>query len=293
MRALVSGRLRGPSTHSTRSSLRTIRLRARTPRILMAVLVAVLCAAGLRSILSPRSSGAQAEAVASGPSYDLGAGAFAQSFASAYLTWGGELTEGQREVALKPFLAEGIDANGGLAPAADTSESVQATQVAEENRVGEVTDVVVIAETTNGTRYVSVPVARNSRGLLTVVSYPALVGPPASDPSRPAPTLQPVGDKGLVTVVSRALGNYLAGHAANLRADLTPDAVVSMPAQALELRETASVSWLVPGRTVDVQVDVKDGQGAHLTLAYQLGVVRHDRWYVDSVQFDPTLEGGI
>lgn len=288
MRALSLGK---PRPSSAGPSLRMLRLRARAPRTFLAVLVVVLCVAGVRSILSPRPTGART--VATGSGYDLGAGAFAQSFTEAYLTWGGEVSESQRRLALKPFLAEGIETNGGLAPAAKTNESVRATQVAEESSAGAIIDVLVVAETTNGTQYVSVPVARGGRGLLTVVSYPALVGPPATDTARTVPAPQPVDDQALETVVSRALGNYLAGHTANLRADLTPSAIVSLPNQALELREIGSVTWLVPNHTVNAQVEVKEEQGTRLTLTYQVGVTRHDRWYVSSIQFDPTLRGGM
>jgi hypothetical protein len=270
-----------------------IRLRARAPRVLALALILILCLAGVRSIISPRPATPQALAAAADTDYDLGAAAFAQSFSSTYLTWGGDLTQGDRNLALRPFLAQGMEADGGLVPGRGTEQTVHGTQVAEESSVGEVTDVVVAAETSNGTRYLSVPVTRSGRGLLTVVSYPALVGPPATDTARPELTLEPVADQQLVTVVSRALGNYLAGHAANLRADLTPEAVVSLPGQELELQEINSVNWLVPRRTVDVEVDARDEQGARMTLTYQAGVVHHDRWYVASIQFDPTLKGGM
>jgi hypothetical protein len=280
-------RLRRPS--GAHPSLRLIRLRARTPRILLGVLVLILCVAGVRSIFGART--AESAAAPSGTHYDVGAAAFAQSFTAAYLTWGGR--EEQRLAALKPFLAEGLEADAGLEPARRSSESVRATEVAEESRAGSITDVLVVAETTDGTKYVSVPVARGERGLLSVVSYPALVGPPATDNAEPVPSLPPVEDEGLQTVVSRALRNYLTGEAANLRADLTSGAVVSLPPQPLTVTDIDTVSWLVPRRTVAVQVSARDAQGAQLTLTYQVGVVRRVRWYIDSIQVDPTLKGGM
>jgi hypothetical protein len=226
-------------------------------------------------------------------SYDVGAAAFAQSFTSAYLTWDGEGEEDERLAALKPFLARGLEADGGLEPAPDTSEVVSGTQVAEESRAGSITNVLVVAETTNGTQYLSVPVARGERGLLSVVSYPALVGPPATNTAEPAPSLTSVQDDALEAVVSRAIRNYLAGEAANLRADLTADSIVSLPSQPLTVTEIDTVSWLVGRRTVAVQVSAEDQQGTNLTLTYQVGVVRRDRWYIDSIQVDPTLKGGL
>lgn len=273
------------------SSLWAIRLRARTPRILLGLLVLVLCVAGVRNIFASRPASAAPAAPVS--HYDVGAAAFAQSFASTYLTWGPDVPEGERISALKPFLARGIEADAGLAPGPKSAESVTGTQVAEESRAGSVIDVLVVAETSEGTQYLSVPVARGERGLLAVVSYPALVGPPATDAGEAELRVTSVEDHGLETVVSRALRNYLTGQAANLRADLTSEAVVSLPPEPLEVSDIDSTNWLVPGHTVAVQVEAKDQQGAQLTLTYQIGVVRRVRWYVDSIQVDPILKGGM
>jgi len=280
-----------PKLGGTHSSLRLIRLRARTPRILLGVLVLVLCVAGVRNIFGSRP--ASADPVAAASHYDVGAAAFAQSFASTYLTWGPGLLEEERNRALKPFLAQGIEPDAGLAPAPKTADTVAGTEVAEESREGSVIDVLVVAETSEGTQYVSVPVARGERGLLSVVSYPALVGPPATDAGEPELNLAPVEDQGLETVVARALRNYLTGEVANLRADLTAEAVVSLPPEPLEVSGIDSTDWLVPNRNVAVQVDAEDQQGTQLTLTYQVGVVRRGRWYVDSIQVDPTLKGGM
>lgn len=282
-------RLSRPS--GTHSSLWAIRLRARAPRLLLGAVVLVLCVAGVRSIFGSRR--ASADPVTTASHYDIGAAAFAQSFTSTYLTWGPGAAEGERIQALKPFLAQGMDSDAGLTPAPKSTDSVSSTQVAEESRVGSLIDVLVVAETSEGTQYLSVPVARGERGLLSVVSYPALVGPPATDVGESALRLTPVDDQGLETVVSRALRNYLTGEAANLRADLTGEAVVSLPPEALEVSDIEAAGWLVPGRTVATQVEVEDQRGVQLTLTYQVGVVRRGRWYVNSIQVDPTLEGGM
>ena len=275
----------------THSSLWAIRLRSRTPRILLGLLVLVLCVAGVRNIFGSRPASVAPAATA--PSYDVGAAAFAQSFASTYLTWGPSVPEAERIRALKPFLAQGVEADAGLEPAPKSAETVADTEAAEETRAGSVIDVLVVAETSQGTQYLSVPVARGERGLLSIVSYPALVGPPATDAGEDELRLTPVEDQGLETVVSRAVRNYLTGQAANLRADLTAEAVVSLPPEPLEVSGIDSANWLVPRRTVAVQVEAKDSQGAQLTLTYQVGVVRRVRWYVDSIQVDPTLKGGM
>jgi hypothetical protein len=127
---------------------------------------------------------------------------------------------------------------------------------------------------------------------LYIASYPALVGAPAIDTSVTAPVLTPVSNPQLMTVLNRALGNYLSGQQANLSADLTPTAIVSLPSQPLTLTQTVSAGWVVPGHTVAMQVLASDQHGDSFTLTYQLQVVMLDRWYVQSIQFDPTLRGG-
>lgn len=270
--------------------LRGIRWRARAPRLLVTGLVVILCIAGVRAIVSPRPAIVR-EVAARTPSYDIGAGAFAEAFASAYLTWNAtDLTT--RQTQLQAFLAQGLESDGGLQPASGTSQSVQSTAIDEETHSGGEIDVVIAAQTSSGAQYLSVAVARDARGMLYVAAYPALVGPPAADTAAPLPAAHPIADEALETVLSRALGNYLAGQAENLRADLTANAVVSLPTQPLRLRQTDSVNWLEPNHTVAVQVEVTDARADTLTLTYQLTVVMLDRWYVQSIQFDPTLQGG-
>lgn len=253
-------------------------------------LVAVLCVAGVRSIVARRTTTVRVvRSVA--PSYDVGAAAFAQSFARVYLSWASG-DNSARQTQLKPFLDQALDGDGGVQPAAHSFETVSATEVAGESRAGDVTNVIVIAQTSAGTRYLSVPVTRGDRGMLSIAAYPAFVGPPASDPESSRPPLPTVESQSLQTVLSRALGNYLDGQSANLRADLTSTAVVSLPAQALTLKQVDSDGWLVPSHTVAVQVLASDPEGDSFTLTYQVGVVMQDRWYVQSIQFDPTLQGG-
>jgi hypothetical protein len=132
-------------------------------------------------------------------------------------------------------------------------------------------------------------VGRDRRGFLYVSDYPALVGPPAID-SNPAPRSEDeVDDDALVDVVDRALRNYLAGNANNLTADLTPDALVSLPTEPMKVNETDQPTWVVPGRRVAVQITARDARENGWTLRYELEVEKRERWYVRSVQVDPTF----
>ena len=271
------------STHS----LRRIRLQARAPRAVAAVVVVILSVAGVRSILAPaRTTVVERASVSHGP--DLAAAGFAQEFARVYLTWSSDSPDGQA-AALHPFLASGLNQNGGVQP--NNSQSVSWTAVIGEQASGAQTLVTVAAQTSAGLEYLSVPVARDAGGFLFVSSYPALVGPPASDPSASVPAPRQVNDPALQTVVARAVTNYLAGNQANLLADLTPNALVSLPVQHMTVTQTQPATWVLPGREVAIQVTANDARGDALTLSYDLNVEKLDRWYVQSIQVDPTYQG--
>ncbi len=271
---------------STRS-LRSVRLQARAPRAVAAVVVLILSIAGIRSILAPARTTVIEHASASrGP--DVAAAGFAQAFARVYLSWSSASPDGQA-AALHPFLASGLDQNGGLQP--QKSQSVSWTAVVGEQASENRTLVTVAAQTSTGLEYLSVPVSRDSNGFLYVSSYPALVGPPASDPSASAPQQQQVDDPALQTVVARAVTNYLGGNQANLLADLTPDALVSLPVEHMTVTQTQTATWVVPGRQVAIQVTATDSHGDAMTLSYEVNVEKRDRWYVQSIQVDPTYQG--
>lgn len=270
-------------------SLRATRLRAQAPRIVLGVLVTILAAAGVRAIVSrPHSTVRVVNAPAAG--YDLGAGAFAEAFTAVYLSWGGA-DQKARDAQLKSYLPTGLDSDGGLQPASGSEQTVASTHVAAETTRPDETDVVVVANTSAGAQYLSVPVGRDRRGFMYLAGYPALVGAPATNPGATLPNYPQVTDPSVQSVVRRALGNYLSGQGQNLTADLTPDAVVSMPAQQLTLSSVDRMVWTTPGRTVAVEVQTTDHGGDRLTFTYQIGIVRRDRWYVQTIQFDPTLRG--
>jgi Conjugative transposon protein TcpC len=270
-------------------SLRTMRLQAGVIRALALGAVAILSIAGLRSILSPAPAPAVSRPTQA-PTLDQGTEAFAEAFARAYLSWTGS-DSAQREEALKPFLANGLDSNGGLTPGS-ASESVQWTDVVGERPYGDQTLVTVAAQTSNGLTYLSVPVARDSHGFMFIASYPAFVGPPATDTTASLPDQPQVSDTSLQTVVARAVTNYLAGNQANLLADLTPRALVSLPPRHLTVTSSQPATWVIPGSRVAIEVSANDARGNSWTFTYELDVQKSDRWYVQSIQVDPTFRGG-
>lgn len=277
---------------STTSSLRAQRLRALAPRVLLWFVLLVLCAAGLRAAIAPAPP-PPAQHVSSGTTIDEGAEAFATAFARAYLTWDTGHPDA-RERALQPFLAGTLDEDGGLTPPEHDSQSVAWASVVASRRDDDRTLVTVAAQTSGDDEpvYLDVPIGRDDRGFLYVWGYPALVGPPATAPHPSLVTEDEVEDEGLATVVERALRNYLAGVRANLAADLAPGAVVSLPPHPLRLESLDELTWVRPQRRVAAAVEVADGDGGTWTLRYELEVRRRDRWYVHSLQTDPTFQPG-
>ncbi len=265
-------------------SLRALRLRARLPRALAVGAVSLFALAGAKALLTnPGAASTQVRpTLASDPSVD----AFAEAFTRAYLTWAPGRSE-QREARLKPFLARDLDPDAGLSPPARTTREVDWAAVADRHRTGSTTAVTVVAELDGKRAYLSVPVHEGRRGFLVVRSYPALVGGPATDTSAGQPTEAEVENAQLRAVAERVVGNFLAGGRENLAADLAPDAVVSVPAERLEVSSIDSVTWAAPGRRVAVQLRAKDGDGAGWTLRYELEVVRRERWYVRAIEDDP------
>jgi hypothetical protein len=280
--------VRGPVGVETRS-VRAMRLRARAPRALATTAVAVLAFGGLRAAVEgPTPAPADKRIVARG---DQTVGAFAEAFIRAYLSFDPAEPE-LREGRLAGFLSRALDPDAGLAAPTGRSREVKWTAVVDQVRRGRLTTVTVAARLAGDTVHLAVPVRRDERGLVAVVAYPALVGPPAHDPAIGPASEDEVDDSGLRAVCERAVRNYLAGERRDLAADLADDAVVSLPGRELDVRSVEGITWAVPGRRAAVQLQAEDAEGGTWTLRYELAVVRRDRWYVRSLHTDPRTEGG-
>jgi hypothetical protein len=150
--------------------------------------------------------------------------------------------------------------------------------------------ITVAAQTTRQLLYLAVPVHRTARGFLVVPRYPALIGPPISDPGAAPTEERDVGDGALRAVAERAITNYLAGQRTNLLADLDPAAVVSLPSAFLDVRSVRSITKAGRDR-VAVEITAADDAGIQRTLRYELTVVHRDRWYVRAIEPDPVAAG--
>jgi Conjugative transposon protein TcpC len=270
-------------------SLRALRLRARLPRALATAAVALLALVGLRELADGTPPVPAGQRVVAGG--DEAVAAFAESFARAYLSFDPARPE-LREARLAGYLSRALDPDAGVARPPNEVRGVGWTAVVDRVQRGPRTTVTVAAEVAGETVHLAVPVERDERGFLAVAGYPALVGPPAHDAGIAPAGEDEVEDPALRAVCERAVRNYLAGARRNLAADLTDDAVVSLPGRELDVRSVDAATWALPGRRVAIQLQAADDQDATWTLRYELAVVRRDRWYVRSLHTDPRAEGG-
>jgi hypothetical protein len=283
----------GAQTPSSRAelqytSVRRMRLRARAPRLLAGTLAVVLVLAGLRTVVLGTPA-PKLERVYEPASHDIGIEGFAEAFARAFLTWSGSAHAQAyyQELALyNPQFAE----DSGVQPS-NNPERVTWSHVIQDQPSAlagsRVVTVALALEPGNRTCYLSVPVNRAKNGALAVTTWPSFVGAPAVQQAPAPPSLTAVTDPNLVTVVTRALTNYLAGDQSDMQADLAPDTEVTYPVQQLQVTgPPVSMQSTGPGGVL-VTVRATDAQGASYTLAYEIGVEKTERWYVDSIEVIP------
>ncbi len=268
-------------------SLRVARLRALIPRYLALAALAVLIALGLRSLLSPPGAAiARPRGGTDAPSQD-----FALQFVRAYLTYDAARPEA-RTRALAPFLPAGLEAGAGFTPASGAQRVLWAEVASDQPALigGHVITVAAQLSTQAAPVYLAVTVRHPPGQPLSLAGYPGFVGAPSIDTGSAPVAGEQVSDPALLEVVKRVIRNYLARSAANLRADLTPEAAVTLPTLALTLQGIEAVDWVgAPGSgAVLVTVTAADARGATYTLAYELGIAYRERPYVDFIEVIPT-----
>lgn len=257
---------------------------ARAPRVAAAALAGVLFFNALRTLVLGPPAPAPIHLTA--PSVDLAAEGYAAEVATAYLEFDAAAPE-RHSIALFGLVGDGLGADLGMQPPARTSQRVRWARVVQDQEAIAGGRLITVAVQTDrhGVLDLSIPVRRDASGRLALAGYPALVGAPTILAARP-PTHRDVADPALRIVAARAVGNYLARDAGDLQADLTPGARIALPALALTVERTLEVAVAGPGGVL-VTVQARDADGGHYTLAYELGVVRSDRWSVSSVQAFP------
>lgn len=288
--ARSAARVRPTSTRRVRveqESVRRMRWRARVPRYCALGAVAILALAGARTTIFGTAP-PRIERYYQAPPIDIGLEAFAADYARAYLSWNPQDLEAHQQALerFNPRLAGESTVQPSRQP-----ERVTNTEVVQDEPSalgGRIITVEVTVAPGDRTEYLAVPAARNSAGAMTVSNYPSFVGPPSTQASPPAPAAATVEDQELVTVVERALTNYLAGDASDLEADLAPGAQVTYPPNPLQvIGSPGQLTWASPG-TVLITVQAQDQQRATYTLSYEVGVQKTQRWYVNSIAVFPS-----
>jgi hypothetical protein len=271
------------------TSVWRMRLLARAPRLLAVTVAIVLALVGLRTVVfgAPAS---KIQRIYEPASNDIGAEGFAEGFARTYLSWNGSQNAeayDQSLAAYNPQFAE----DPGVQPS-DRPEQVAWSRVVQDEpsalKGSRIVTVELQLSPGERTCYLAVPVNRAQDGALAITTWPSFVGAPAVQSAPAPPSLAAVTDPSLITVVTRAITNYLAGDKNDLQADLAPGAQVTYPVQQLEVSgPPLSVQSTGPGGVL-VTVRATDAQGASYTLAYEVGVVLTERWYVDSIEVIPS-----
>jgi hypothetical protein len=267
---------------------RAAALRAAAPRYLVLGVLALLLVLGMRSLFfSPAASApARAAATADAPSR-----AFALQFARAYLAYDVK-RPAARSRALAPFLSNAVDAEAGFFAAGGRQEVIWAEVASDQPALtgGRAITIAAAISTQPLPVYLTVTVVHEHGGPLALVGYPAFVGAPAISRDAPSVPHTAVEDEEIAAVVARALRNYLAGSTENLKADLAPEASVTLPTLALRLRSVRRIDWLgrSGSRAVLASVEAIDARGATYMLAYELGIAIRERPYIDFIEVVPT-----
>jgi hypothetical protein len=280
---------RDPAVSIVARPLWRIRLARAAPRYLLyAVCVAGLAASARFAIAPPRARQA-AVRTPSPPGDDRAAEGYASLFARHYLTWDAARPQASAQ-ALAPMTGTAIDTGAGLSLPPTGTQSVlwcEVVQARELDGGGHVYTVAAQTDT-SGLVYLTVGVARTADGALSLIGYPAFVGPPAAGPAQSPGRLREVSDASLATVVERGLRNYLAASPGELAADLTTWARVAVPSVALTLDSVQRLSWTADRSSVLATVEAEDARRARYTLAYELDVSQiAGRWEISAIQTDP------
>jgi hypothetical protein len=270
------------------TSVRWMRLKARAPRALAGTTAVVLALAGLRTVVfgtpAPRI-----ERIYEPTSNDIGVEGFAERFARAYLTWSGSGDTQAYYQSLAPYNPQFAD-DSGVQPSGTPQRVIFSRVLQDQPSALDGSRIVTVElQLSPGERtcYLAVPVNRAKDGALAVTTWPSFVGPPAVQQAYTSPSLTAVTDPSLITVVTRAITNYLAGDQSDLQADLATGAQVTYPAQQLEVTgPPIAVQSTGPGGVL-ITVRATDAEGASYTLAYEMGVEKTERWYVNSIEVLP------
>lgn len=263
------------------------RLRVFGPRYVALGVLLVLLALGVRSLVSPSESKSIAlRSGADAPSED-----FALQFARAYLTYDARWPA-LRTQELARFIPVGFDRDGGVFVGSGAQRVLWVDVASDQPAVvgGRVITVAAGVSTQAAPVYLAVTVRHPAGRPVSLVGYPSFVGAPLVGRESEATTYDEVTEPSVKEVVGRVLRNYLAGSVVNLKADLTSDAVVTLPTLRLQLERIDSMGWVGGrhSRAIVATVTASDPRGTSYTLTYEVGLAYRERPYVDFVGVIPT-----
>jgi hypothetical protein len=225
---------------------------------------------------------------------DDAARSFATDFARAYLTWSPQHPD-RYEAALRPFVSAEISSIVVPSFAEDAPRQVvQTTSIARvvalDNTHALVTVAAAVATPAVVTRYLTVPIARDSAGGLAVDDLPSLAAPPARAQLAEPETqqLSSADQQQIGDALEHFLGAYLEGRSGDLAYFVPPGVRIEALAGGYELAGMSSLVAVGPvtgdTRTVLVTVRAKDAESrVEYPLRYRVRLVRRDRWYVAAI----------
>lgn len=279
----------------TPRALWRLRLRQEAPRYLLTAAATLGLLASARYAIAPPAPRVVRAVAPSNARGDRVAEGFAVLFARRYLSFQAEDPEAHRQ-ALAPYLGAEMEADAGFQPPEGVTQRVLwAEVVAGESAGGQQLYTVAAQTEASGAKadgpgllYLSVGVVHAAGGALALAGYPAFVGAPAKAAAPNPAQLEEVQDDALVTVVRRALRNYLAGSQSELAADLNPGAQAATPDLSLVLETVQSLGWEANRRSVLALLRVRDPAGGRYTLAYRVYVEAiAGRWEVAGIELAP------
>lgn len=257
------------------------------PRLIFIGLIGLLSVIGVREIVTPRTVPTPPDIEVN---VDQAAEQLAQRFAGAYLS-SDVAHPGPRERELASMLPSDLDPTAGFSPGRG-SRRVTLTEVAQNQEAlagGRI--IVVYTETDDGEHfYLAVPVERATGGAMAISGYPSFVGPPTLTRS-PTPERTELEDPEILEVARRALANYLAVSKRNLRADLAPEAEISLPPNPLRMASVEEASWVngpASGAVLLTVTAIAPDRSSY-ELTYELGIARSgSRMQITFIEVVPT-----
>lgn len=266
-------------------------------RVTLWLVVALLLVRGAGDVMAGSERTVPARQHAAAPAWpDDEARAFAVDFARTYLTFS-ERDLASYVRAVHRFVAPELADRVVPRFARGSSQRLRDAVVARTERIDTRHALVTVAASVTGrsvATYLTVPVARDDRGGLTVYELPSFAAAPerARVEAVESRALETREQQAIGDVLTRFLRAYLAGRDDDLEYFVPAGTRIAAVAQPYELVGLDTIAQLGPAggrrRTVLASVRARDRRiRAVYALRYRLELLRRDRWYVAAVNTTP------